>query len=63
VKDLGWINTWQALIVPGLANSLVTFLFRQFFEAIPQDLIDAARVDGASWLSIFLEFFCRSHSL
>ncbi len=53
VRDLGWINTWQALIVPGLANSLVIFLFRQFFEEIPQDLIDAARVDGATWLSVF----------
>ena len=53
VRDLGWINTWQALIVPGLANSLVIFLFRQFFEDIPQDLIDAARVDGATWLSVF----------
>jgi len=54
VRDLGWINTWQALIVPGIANSLVIFLFRQFFEEIPQDLIDAARVDGASWMSVFL---------
>ena len=53
VRDLGWINTWGALIVPGLANSLVIFLFRQFFEDIPQDLIDAARVDGATWLSVF----------
>ena len=53
VRDLGWINTWGALIVPGLANSLVIFLFRQFFEEIPQDLIDAARVDGATWLSVF----------
>ena len=53
VKDLGWINSWQALIIPGLANSLVIFLFRQFFEEIPQDLIDAARVDGASWTSVF----------
>jgi multiple sugar transport system permease protein/putative chitobiose transport system permease protein len=53
VNDLGWINTWQALIVPGLANSLVIFLFRQFFEEIPQDLIDAARVDGASWTRLF----------
>ncbi len=53
VRDLGWINSWQALIVPGLANSLVIFLFRQFFEEIPQDLIDAARVDGATWLSVF----------
>ncbi len=53
INNLGWINTWQALIVPGLANSLVIFLFRQFFEEIPQDLIDAARVDGASWGRLF----------
>jgi multiple sugar transport system permease protein/putative chitobiose transport system permease protein len=53
VRDLGWLNTWQGLIVPGLASSLVIFLFRQFFEEIPQDLIDAARVDGASWTRLF----------
>lgn len=53
INDLGWLNTWQGLIVPGLANSLVIFLFRQFFEEIPQDLIDAARVDGASWTRLF----------
>lgn len=52
MKNLGWINTWQGLIVPGLANSMVIFLFRQFFSEIPQDLLDAARVDGASWLRI-----------
>jgi multiple sugar transport system permease protein/putative chitobiose transport system permease protein len=54
VNELGWINTWQGLIVPGLASSLVIFLFRQFFEEIPQDLIDAARVDGASWWHLFV---------
>jgi ABC-type glycerol-3-phosphate transport system permease component len=54
VNSLGWINTWQALIVPGLASSMVIFLFRQFFEEIPQDLIDAARVDGASWARLFM---------
>jgi multiple sugar transport system permease protein len=53
VNTLGWINTWQGLVVPGLASSLVIFLFRQFFEEIPQDLIDAARVDGASWAHLF----------
>jgi multiple sugar transport system permease protein len=53
VNSLGWINTWQGLVVPGLASSLVIFLFRQFFEEIPQDLIDAARVDGASWAHLF----------
>jgi multiple sugar transport system permease protein len=54
VNQLGWINTWQGLIVPGLASSLIIFLFRQFFEEIPQDLIDAARVDGASWGHLFV---------
>ena len=50
--DIRGINTWQGLIIPGLANSMVIFLFRQFFSEIPQDLLDAARVDGASWLRI-----------
>jgi len=49
---LRWINTWQALLLPGLASSMTIFLFRQFFAEIPQDLIDAARVDGASWLRV-----------
>ncbi len=49
MKSLGWINTWQGLFVPGLANSMVIFLFRQFFSEIPKELIEAARMDGASW--------------
>ena len=52
VSRLGWINTWQALILPGLGNSLIIFLFRQFFAEIPQDYLDAARVDGASWIRV-----------
>ena len=52
ISSVGWINTWTGLLVPGLANSLVIFLFRQFFAEIPQELIDAARVDGASWLRV-----------
>lgn len=53
VNDLGWNNTWAGLIIPNLANSLTIFLFRQFFAEIPQELIDAARVDGASWGRVF----------
>ena len=49
VNDLGWINSWQALVVPAIANGTVIFLFRQFFAGIPQELLDAARVDGANW--------------
>jgi multiple sugar transport system permease protein len=52
VNDLGWINSWQALIVPAIANGTVIFLFRQFFAEIPQELLDAARVDGAGWTRI-----------
>ncbi len=54
VRDLGWLGTWQGLIVPGLANGIIIFLFRQFFAEIPQDLIDAPRVDGATWLQVFM---------
>ena len=53
VNRLEWVNTWQGLLIPSLVNSLVIFLCRQFFEDIPQELIDAARVDGASWLRLF----------
>ncbi len=53
VRDMGWVNTWQALIIPGLASSLVIYLFRQFFSELPQELIDAARVDGSGWLQLF----------
>lgn len=49
INGIGWTNTWLALIVPAIANGTAIFLFRQFFAEIPQDLLDAARVDGASW--------------
>lgn len=54
VKEFGWVNTWQALIVPSIASSLVIYLFRQFFAEIPQELIDAARVDGATYFQLFM---------
>ena len=47
-RNLGILNTYAALILPGIANGLAIFLFKQFFDEIPSDLIDAARVDGAS---------------
>jgi multiple sugar transport system permease protein len=53
IKELGWINTWQALIVPMLANSLIIFMSSQFFREFPQEIIDSARVDGASWSRIY----------
>ena len=44
---LGWIDTYQALIVPGLASAFGTFLLRQFFLTIPRELEEAAYIDGA----------------
>lgn len=54
VSRLGWLNTWHGLLLPSLMNGLAIFVFRQFFEEIPQELIDAARVDGASWFRVFV---------
>jgi len=45
---LGWIDTYQALIVPGLASAFGTFLLRQFFMTIPSELEEAASIDGCS---------------
>jgi multiple sugar transport system permease protein/putative chitobiose transport system permease protein len=53
VDGMGWVNSWQALLLPGLANALIVFLFRQFFADIASDLYDAGRVDGAGWFRIF----------
>lgn len=55
MRDWGWINTWYGLFIPGLASGLVIFMFRQFFADIPQEIIDAARVDGASWARILFQ--------
>jgi ABC-type glycerol-3-phosphate transport system permease component len=45
---LGWIDTYQALIVPWLAHIFSVFLLRQHFKTIPNDLYDAAIIDGCS---------------
>jgi ABC-type glycerol-3-phosphate transport system permease component len=54
IRTLQWTNSYAALILPELANGLVIFLFRQFFLAIPREIYEAARVDGASWWTIFM---------
>ncbi|MCS7464208.1 carbohydrate ABC transporter permease [Paenibacillus doosanensis] len=53
VDKLGWIDTYSGIIVPGLANGLVIFLYRQFFLDLPKALIESARIDGASWFKIY----------
>ena len=52
-----WVDTYQGLIVPVAFSSFGTFLLRQFFLNIPQELEDAARIDGASHMRILLTIF------
>ena len=55
VNDLGWVNTYQAIIVPFLASATGTFLFRQHFMNIPRSMAEAAQIDGASpWQFLWL---------
>lgn len=56
VKDLGLYGTWWALIMPYAAGSqpLLIYLFRVFFEGIPSELFESARIDGASELGILI---------
>ncbi|AET60525.1 binding-protein-dependent transport systems inner membrane component [Paenibacillus terrae HPL-003] len=53
VNSLGWVDTYAGIIIPGIANGLVIFLFRQFFLELPTSLVESARMDGASWLRVY----------
>lgn len=52
-SQLGWLNTYQGLVVPFLCDAYGIFLMRQFLSALPDELIDAGRADGAGELRIF----------
>jgi multiple sugar transport system permease protein len=49
----GWLNSYQVQIVPFIADGLTIFLFVQYFKDLPGELIEAARVEGASWGQIY----------
>ena len=53
-SDLQWLNTYQALIIPGVASPLAVFLLTQFFKGIPVELEEAALLDGASRFGVFI---------
>jgi ABC-type glycerol-3-phosphate transport system permease component len=53
-QALGWINTYWVLIVPFAADAFIIFLARQYILAVPTELLEAARMDGAGELTIFL---------
>jgi len=53
ISGIGWVNTLQGLIVPGLFNTFAAFLFRQFYLDFPNDLEDAGRVDGLGYWGLY----------
>ena len=55
VYQFNWINTYWGIIVPGIADGLVLFLFVQFFSSVPSGLFEAARIDGANWGQIYFK--------
>lgn len=52
-SDLNWLNTYPALIVPGVASSFAVFLLTQFFKNVPVELEEAAYLDGATRFQIY----------
>lgn len=53
VSRMGIINSPAALVLPAVGNGMAIFLFRQFYLEMPHEMIEAARVDGASWARVF----------
>lgn len=55
MKNFGWVNTYKALIFPGMFSAFGTFLMRQYFLGIPKSLEEAAFIDGAGHLRVFFK--------
>jgi sn-glycerol 3-phosphate transport system permease protein len=53
ISDLGMLNSYSGLTIPLIASATATFLFRQFFLSVPDELVEAARMDGAGPLRFF----------
>ena len=57
IKHLGWLNTYAGIIIPAIPHAYGIFLFRQFFLTMPQELQEAAAIDGCSKFGIFRRIF------
>lgn len=55
VQKLGMLNSFQGLIIPLIASATATFFFRQFFRSVPEELVEAARIDGAGPVKFFID--------
>ncbi|MFP7215689.1 carbohydrate ABC transporter permease [Lactococcus garvieae] len=64
VTKMGWINTYQGMIVPTAVSLWAIFMYTNFFKAIPNDIIEAARIDGAKdWTILFKIILPMSRSI
>jgi multiple sugar transport system permease protein len=52
---IGWLNSYHVQIVPFIADGLTIFLFVQYFKDLPKELIEAARIEGASWWQVYFK--------
>jgi multiple sugar transport system permease protein len=55
LSEIGWVNTYQALILPGVTSAFGIFMIRQYLQGLPKDYEEAARMDGASEFQIFYQ--------
>ncbi len=55
LRMLGWVDTYKAMIIPGIFTAYGTFMLRQFFLTLPKELEDAAKIDGCSYFGIFFK--------
>jgi sn-glycerol 3-phosphate transport system permease protein len=55
IQRLGLTNTYGGLIIPLIASATATFFFRQFFRSVPEELVEAARIDGAGPIKFFID--------
>ncbi len=51
--QIGWLNTYRVQIIPWIADGLTVFLFVQYFRDLPRELVEASRVEGATWWQIY----------
>ncbi|MFV2002501.1 MAG: carbohydrate ABC transporter permease [Paracoccaceae bacterium] len=52
-RDFGWLNTYWGIMFPGMMTAFGTFLMKQFFESVPDDFLEAARIDGLNEFQIW----------
>lgn len=60
IANLQMLDSYAGLTLPLMASATATFLFRQFFMTLPDELVEAARIDGASPMRFFCDIVFRS---